>query len=131
MSKGLILKDISKRFGDFWALRQIRATVPAGRITAFIGPNGAGKTTTIKMLLGLLFPSSGKAEVLGKPGVEWQRLAGAADTLATEAGKHAGVFEADGRLVAVNRPAAEDMGVIAASLPPLTMTSACPACSSR
>jgi len=53
-------------------------------------------------------------EVLGKPGVEWQRLAGAADTLATEAGKHSGVFEADGRLVAVNRPAAEDAGVIVA-----------------
>ncbi len=54
------------------------------------------------------------ADVLGKAGVEWRRLVGPADMLATEAGKHAGVFETDERLVAINRPAAEDAGVIAA-----------------
>jgi len=49
------------------AVDDIGFNVSQGEIFGFIGPNGAGKTTTIKMLLGLLFPTSGKAEVLGKP----------------------------------------------------------------
>jgi len=49
------------------AVDSLSFQVNQGEIFGFIGPNGAGKTTTIKMLLGLLFPSSGKAMVLGKP----------------------------------------------------------------
>ena len=56
-------------------LRDLDISVEQGEIFGFIGPNGAGKTTTIKMLLGLLFPTSGSAEVLGKPigviGASW------------------------------------------------------------
>lgn len=79
MSKGLILKDISKRFGDFWALRQIRAAVPAGRITAFIGPNGAGKTTLFHVIAGTLRPDAGSVffdgkEITGLPPFEVARL---------------------------------------------------------
>jgi len=49
------------------AVDNISFTVAEGEVFGFIGPNGAGKTTTIKILLGLLFPTSGEAEVLGRP----------------------------------------------------------------
>ncbi|MCA9706300.1 MAG: ATP-binding cassette domain-containing protein [Myxococcales bacterium] len=49
------------------ALRGITLSVRAGEIFGFLGPNGAGKTTTIKILMGLLFPTSGRAELLGAP----------------------------------------------------------------
>jgi len=52
-------------------VRDITFSVQEGERVAFIGPNGAGKSTTIKMLVGILYPSSGTAEVLGK--VPWQR----------------------------------------------------------
>ncbi|MBN1954014.1 MAG: ATP-binding cassette domain-containing protein [Anaerolineae bacterium] len=58
------------------AVKGISFTVDAGERVAFIGPNGAGKSTTIKMLVGILHPTSGQAEVLGKiPWKERQRLA--------------------------------------------------------
>ncbi|MEK3644502.1 ABC transporter ATP-binding protein [Aeribacillus sp. FSL M8-0235] len=47
------------------AVRDISFTIPSGEIVAFLGPNGAGKTTTIKMLAGLLYPSSGNIQVAG------------------------------------------------------------------
>ena len=49
------------------AVKDLDLRVDTGEILGFIGPNGAGKTTTIKILLGLLFPTSGSAQVLGKP----------------------------------------------------------------
>jgi ABC-2 type transport system ATP-binding protein len=57
--------NLSKRFGDFTAVDGVSFTVERGAIFGFLGPNGAGKTTTIRMLLGLLKPSSGIATVLG------------------------------------------------------------------
>jgi len=59
MKNGLILSNVSKRFGEFWALREIRATVPTGKVTAFIGPNGAGKTTLLHVISGALQPNGG------------------------------------------------------------------------
>ncbi len=56
---------LTKRFGDFTAVDGVSFTVERGEIFGFLGPNGAGKTTTIRMLLGLLRPTSGKAKVLG------------------------------------------------------------------
>ncbi len=49
------------------AVRGISFEVKRGEIFGFVGPNGAGKTTTIKMLMGLIFPSSGRCELLGRP----------------------------------------------------------------
>jgi ABC-2 type transport system ATP-binding protein len=57
--------DLTKRFGDFTAVDAVSFTIERGTIFGFLGPNGAGKTTTIRMLLGLLRPTSGEATVLG------------------------------------------------------------------
>ena len=60
--------ELSKRFGaNTVALAGLSMTVPRGEIFGFLGPNGAGKTTAVKLLLGLLAPTSGDAWVLGQP----------------------------------------------------------------
>lgn len=56
---------LTKRFGDFTAVDSVSFEVTAGEVVGYLGPNGSGKTTTIRMLLGLLLPSSGSAQVLG------------------------------------------------------------------
>jgi ABC-2 type transport system ATP-binding protein len=58
-------RGLTKRFGDVVAVNEIDLEIPSGRIYGFLGPNGSGKTTTIRMLCGLLTPSSGEASVLG------------------------------------------------------------------
>mgnify|MGYP003342390587 FL=1 len=57
--------NLSKRYGEQVALSNATFEVPLGTICGFVGPNGAGKTTTIRILLGLISPTSGSAEVLG------------------------------------------------------------------
>jgi ABC-2 type transport system ATP-binding protein len=57
--------ELTKQFDHFTAVDHISFTVPRGQIFGFLGPNGAGKTTTIRMLLGLIKPTSGSASVLG------------------------------------------------------------------
>ena len=59
------VENLTRRFGDFVAVDHINFEVQAGEIVGYLGPNGSGKTTTIRMLLGLLKPSDGKATVLG------------------------------------------------------------------
>ncbi len=56
---------LTKRFGAMVAVDAVDLHVPTGCVYGFLGPNGSGKTTTIRMLLGLVFPSSGTHEVLG------------------------------------------------------------------
>ena len=58
-------KDLTKAFGDFVAVNHVNLSNPRGEIFGFLGPNGAGKTTTMRMLLGLIRPTSGTASVLG------------------------------------------------------------------
>lgn len=58
--------DLVRRFGDFAAVDRLNLTVQRGTFFGFLGPNGAGKSTTIKMLTGLLAPTSGKILVLGR-----------------------------------------------------------------
>ena len=57
--------NLTKKFGDFTAVNGVTFNIQRGEIFGFLGPNGAGKTTTIRMLLGLLRPTSGQATVLG------------------------------------------------------------------
>ena len=59
--------ELSKRFGRTVALAGLTMTVPRGEVFGFLGPNGAGKTTAVKLLLGLLRPTSGEGWLLGKP----------------------------------------------------------------
>ena len=61
----IVAEGLSKDFDGFRAVDGVSFQVAAGEIFGFLGPNGAGKTTTIRMLLGLLLPTSGRAEVLG------------------------------------------------------------------
>jgi ABC-2 type transport system ATP-binding protein len=56
---------LTRRFGDFTAVDGLNLTVEAGQFFGFLGPNGAGKSTTIKMLTGLLAPTSGQIRILG------------------------------------------------------------------
>lgn len=63
-------QGLSKHFGDFVAVDQIDFSIHRGEIFGFLGPNGSGKTTTIRMMLGLLKPTSGKVEILGIPVAE-------------------------------------------------------------
>ena len=58
-------ENLTKRFGDFVAVDHVSFTIDAGEVVGYLGPNGSGKTTTIRMLLGLLLPSEGSAQVLG------------------------------------------------------------------
>jgi ABC-2 type transport system ATP-binding protein len=58
-------ESLTRHFGSVTALDDLSFAVPAGSVFGFLGPNGSGKTTTIRLLLGLLRPTSGRAEVLG------------------------------------------------------------------
>ncbi|HVY67790.1 MAG TPA: ATP-binding cassette domain-containing protein [Patescibacteria group bacterium] len=65
MSEIISVRNLTRRFGNFTAVDSISFGVQPGEIFAFLGPNGAGKSTTIKMLITLLEPTSGRAEVSG------------------------------------------------------------------
>ena len=65
MNTAVVLKNVVKRFGEFTAVDNISLEVAAGEIFGFLGPNGAGKSTTIRMLCGLLRPTSGEGRVQG------------------------------------------------------------------
>ncbi len=69
-------RNLSKVYRDFWGRQKVRAlkaldlTIHRGEIFGLLGPNGSGKTTTIKLLLGLLFPTTGEALVFGRDATE-------------------------------------------------------------
>lgn len=74
MSDAVIeIRNLSKIYRDFWGRKKVQAVkslsldVMKGEVFGLLGPNGSGKTTTMKMLLGLLFPTSGEMKILGKP----------------------------------------------------------------
>ena len=64
-SPAVVVDNLVKRFGDFIAVDHISFSVPRGEIFGFLGPNGAGKSTTIRMLCGILLPTSGHGSVAG------------------------------------------------------------------
>jgi ABC-2 type transport system ATP-binding protein len=66
----IVTENLVKRFGEFTAVDEVSFVVHPGEIFGFLGPNGSGKTTTIRMMLGLLTPTSGNIEVLGVPVLE-------------------------------------------------------------
>ncbi len=66
-SHTIITKGLTKEFGDKVAVADLTLEVGQGEVFGFLGPNGAGKTTAVKMLLGLITPTSGNGEVLDAP----------------------------------------------------------------
>jgi ABC-2 type transport system ATP-binding protein len=62
---GILAEGLGKRFGDFWALRDLDLDVPAGSVLGLLGHNGAGKTTTVRILTTLANPTTGSAQVAG------------------------------------------------------------------
>lgn len=70
------IRNLSKIYRDFWGRKKVQAVkslsldVHRGEVFGLLGPNGSGKTTTMKMLLGLLFPSSGEMRILGRPATD-------------------------------------------------------------
>ncbi|MGI8684233.1 MAG: ABC transporter ATP-binding protein [Acidimicrobiales bacterium] len=62
--------DLTKRFGEVVAVDGLSFELGEGTVTGFLGPNGAGKTTTLRMLLGLVSPTSGRATIMGRPYAE-------------------------------------------------------------
>lgn len=67
--------DLCKQYGRALRVAHLHLTVPEGSVYGFLGPNGAGKSTTLKMILGLVRPTAGSIEVLGKPMDSPHRLA--------------------------------------------------------
>jgi ABC-2 type transport system ATP-binding protein len=67
------IEGLSKVYRDFWGRDKVRAlddltlNIKRGEVFGLLGPNGSGKSTTIKLLLGLIFPSKGRAEIFGRP----------------------------------------------------------------
>ena len=66
-------EGLTKHFGPTVAVDDLSLTVPPGEVFGFLGPNGAGKSTTIRMLLGLLRPSGGRAWIFGDPADDVER----------------------------------------------------------
>ncbi len=62
----LTIENISKRFGDFYAVKHLSLKIPSGVIYSLLGPNGAGKTTTIRMVMNIILPDEGVIRVLGE-----------------------------------------------------------------
>ncbi len=88
--KAIVVENLTKDYDGLRAVDHINFSVGAGEIFGFLGPNGAGKTTTIHLLLGLLEPTDGRAEVLGFD------TATQADDVRTHTGallEHTGVYE--------------------------------------
>jgi ABC-2 type transport system ATP-binding protein len=61
----VLTAGLTKRFGDRTVVDDVALAIPSGSVCGFVGPNGAGKTTTIRMLLGLVRPTSGRGTILG------------------------------------------------------------------
>jgi ABC-2 type transport system ATP-binding protein len=66
MPDAIVLKSLTKTFGEVVAVRDLDLVVPEGALYGVIGPNGAGKTTTIRMMLSILFPDRGEVSILGR-----------------------------------------------------------------
>ncbi len=66
MDQAIVAHSLSKRYGRLAAVDDVSFTISRGEIVGFLGPNGAGKTTTLRMLAGLIRPSTGRGEVLGR-----------------------------------------------------------------
>ena len=65
MTSAVVTRGLSKDYGSGHGLFDLDLNVAEGEVFGFLGPNGAGKTTTIRLLMGLIYPTSGSASILG------------------------------------------------------------------
>ena len=76
----ILLERLTKVYSTTAAVDQISLTIPSGQLVGYLGPNGAGKSTTVKMLTGMIAPTSGRAEIYGldveRRGLEVKRMIG-------------------------------------------------------
>ena len=84
------VQGLTKRFGDVLAVDRLDFEVDPGTVTGFLGPNGAGKTTTLRMLLGLVAPTSGAATIDGRPYRELAEPARRVGAVLEQSGFHPG-----------------------------------------
>jgi ABC-2 type transport system ATP-binding protein len=90
MSAAIEVRGMGKRFGKLEAVRDLSFEVQAGRVTGFLGPNGAGKSTTLRMLLGLVHPSSGEGTFGGRRYEKLPHPSGQVGVVLEEASFHPG-----------------------------------------
>ena len=86
----IVLENLNRHFGGIHAVKNLSFEVPQGIVFGFLGPNGSGKTTTIRLLLGLLEPDSGHAQVLG---LDCERDAAAIRARTGALLEHPGLYE--------------------------------------
>lgn len=66
MSYAVEMEHVTKRYGNFYAVRDLSLAIPAGAVYGLLGPNGAGKTTSIRMMLSIIIPDEGRIGMLGR-----------------------------------------------------------------
>ncbi|MFF0726931.1 ABC transporter ATP-binding protein [Streptomyces sp. NPDC004134] len=84
------VRRLTKVYGDRRAVDEVSFTAPSGKVTGFLGPNGAGKTTTLRMVLGLVRPTAGRASVGGRPYRELARPRRSVGAMLEATGFHPG-----------------------------------------
>ena len=102
MNLALKLEGVTKRYGAFTAVRDLSFGVKRGAILGFLGPNGAGKTTTLRIILGLVTPTTGRVEVLGE--TDGRSLRGRIGFLPEARRRARRLLEENGLGEAANRP---------------------------
>jgi ABC-2 type transport system ATP-binding protein len=80
----IVTQDLSKQFGDYWAVNKVNLDIQQGEVLALLGPNGAGKTTTIRILTSVLRPTKGRAWIAGYDVVKEPKKVRAAVGVLTE-----------------------------------------------
>ncbi len=95
MTAILQASGLGKQYGRRWALNDCTLSIPAGQVVGLVGPNGAGKTTLLHLAVGLLHPTSGAIEVLGRRPAENPAQLGRVGFVAQETPAYAGMSVAD------------------------------------
>src|SRR3954466_5813744 len=117
------VRDLSKRFGRFAAVKSLSFDIEAGRVTGFLGPNGAGKSTTLRALLGLVRPSSGSATFGGLRYEQLERPGARVGAVLEDASFHPG-RSARNHLRVLAAPAGHPAGRVEAVLAAVELTDA-------
>ncbi|MCW2781439.1 MAG: transporter related [Marmoricola sp.] len=86
----VLVEGLTKRYGDLTAVDDLSFAVEPGRVTGFLGPNGAGKTTTMRMLLGLVAPTSGSATIGGRNYIDIEEPSRVVGAVLEASSAHAG-----------------------------------------